>query len=66
MNNYENWVDNYIDILNIIFVEFLTIASNKGIIIKNNQEVFNDFCYMIYDNSKNNILYNPNNFDYIN
>jgi hypothetical protein len=66
MVNFDDWVDNYIDILNIIYNEFLTISANKGINIKNCQESFDNFCYMIYSNSRNERLHNQNNYDYIN
>lgn len=66
MINFDDWVNNYISILNTIFHEFLTISINKGITISNEQRAFNDFCYMIYSNSRNYKLYNPDNFEYIN
>ena len=37
MTYFDDWVDNYIDILNTIYYEFLTISINKGINIINNQ-----------------------------
>lgn len=66
MINFDDWFDNYIDILNIIYSEFLTISVNKGINIKNSQESFDHFCYMIYSNSRNERLHNQNDYDYLN
>lgn len=66
MINFDDWVNNYISILNTIFYEFLTISINKGITIPNEQKAFNDFCHMVYSNSRSSILYNPDDFEYIN
>lgn len=66
MTYFDDWVDNYIDILNTIYYEFLTISINKGINIINNQNTFDDFCLMIFSNSKNFRLHNPDNYEYIN
>ena len=63
---FDDWVDNYIDILNTIYYEFLTISVNNGINIINNQNTFDDFCKMIFCNSKNFRLHNPENYEYIN
>lgn len=62
---YEEWVDNYIDLLNTMFYDFLNISINRNITIPNEQRVFDDFCYMIYTNSNNFRLHNQNDFDYI-
>lgn len=63
---YEDWFDNYIDILHTMYYEFLTISYNEKINIIDNEDTFNDFCYMLFVNSKNFKLYNPDNFEYIN
>tara|TARA_Y200000002_G_scaffold372933_1_gene371349 strand:+ start:923 stop:1123 length:201 start_codon:yes stop_codon:yes gene_type:complete len=63
---FEDWIDNYIDILNITYYELLTISINKGINIIDNQKTFDDYCYMVYVNSRNYKLFDPNDFEYIN
>lgn len=63
---FEDWIDNYIDILNITYYELLTISKNRGINIINNQKTFDDYCYMVYVNSKNYKLFDPDDFEYIN
>ena len=66
MTYFDDWVDNYIDILNTIYYEFLTISINNGINIINNQDTFDDFCLMIFHNSRNFKLYDPDDYEYIN
>lgn len=63
---FEDWIDNYIDILNITYYELLTISINKGINIIDNQKTFDDYCYMVYVNSRNYKLFDPDDFEYIN
>ena len=65
MIDFNTWMDNYIDILNSMFGEILTISYNRNINIYNNQETFDDFCRMVYSNSKNLYLRNPEDLDYI-
>lgn len=65
MIDFDSWIDNYIDILNIMYGEILTISYNKNINIYNNQDTFNDFCKMIYCSSKNSYLINPDDFEYL-
>ena len=65
MIDFNTWMDNYIDILNSMFGEILTISYNRNMNIYNNQETFDDFCRMVYSNSKNLYLRNPEDLDYI-
>lgn len=64
MIGFTTWTNNYIDILNIIYTEFLKISMDNNITILDNS--FNDFCTMIYYSSQNIKLRNPDDFDYVN
>jgi hypothetical protein len=65
MNLYEEWINNYNQLLNIIYNNFLVISNKNRLHIINNQETFDNFCYMIYCNSRNIELKNTNLFDYV-
>ena len=65
MNFYEEWINNYNHLLNVIYNHFMIISSKNGLKIVNNQETFNNFCYMIYCNSRNDELKNAELFDYV-
>jgi|TARA_B110000483_G_scaffold43534_2_gene54377 hypothetical protein len=65
MIDFNTWIDNYIDVLNIMYGEILTISYNRNINIHNNQETFDDFCKMIYSSSKNLYLRNPEDYEFI-
>jgi hypothetical protein len=62
---YEEWVNNYNTLLNILYNNFLVISEKKGINFNNNNETFNHFCYMIYHNSQNRELKNAELFSYM-
>ena len=62
MNFYSDWITNYSTLLNTLFQHFLIISKKKGSSIYNNEETFNNFCYMIYNNSQNNELKNAELF----
>jgi hypothetical protein len=66
MIGFNNWINNYIDVLNNIYADFLIISSNNNINLPNNDDTFNNFCKMIYYSSQNISLKNPSDFDYIN
>ena len=65
MSFYEDWIINYNDLLNVIYNHFLIISTKNGLNIINNQETFDNFCYMIYNNSRNYELKNANLYDYV-
>ncbi len=65
MVDFDTWTDNYIDLLNTLYIEILNIAFVKNINLHDNQQTFDDFCYMLYSNSKNLYLRNQQNFDYV-
>ena len=62
---YEEWVNNYNTLLNILYNNFLVISEKKGINFNNNNETFNNFCYMTYHNSQNRELKNAELFSYM-
>ena len=62
---YEEWVNNYNTLLNILYNNFLVISEKKGINFNNNNEPVNNFCYMIYHNSQNRELKNAELFSYM-
>jgi hypothetical protein len=65
MIDFNTWIDNYIDVLNIMYGEILTISYNRNINIYNSQKTFDDFCKMIYSNSKNLYLRDPEDYEFI-
>ena len=65
MNLYEEWINNYNQLLNIIYNNFLVISNKNRLHIINNQETFDNVWYMIYCNSRNIELKNTNLFDYV-
>jgi len=50
-DNFINWYLNYEDDLQHLFMEFLNISYSNGISIDNNDENFNGFIIMIYNES---------------
>jgi len=66
MIGFNNWVNNYIDVLNTVYAEFLLISLNNNITMPDNDDTFNNFCKMIYYSGQNISLRNPDDFDYIN
>ena len=65
MISFDEWMDNYINILNKMYNEFINISDSNNIQIINNENTFHKFSYMIYNNSKNYKLYDERNFDYV-
>jgi hypothetical protein len=50
-DDFINWYLNYEDDLQHLFMEFLNISYSNGISIDNNDENFNGFIIMIYNES---------------
>ena len=66
MIGFNNWVNNYINVLNTVYTEFLLISLNNNITMPDNDTTFNNFCKMIYYSGQNISLRNPDDFDYTN
>ena len=47
MIGFNNWINNYVDVLNTIYAEFLLISMNNNITLPDNDDTFNNFCKMI-------------------
>jgi hypothetical protein len=57
------WYDHYEDLIRILYDDFISICSSSGIKIKYNQDSFNDFCCMMYNESKNEYLLDREEFE---
>ena len=61
--NIWKWYKHYEDLIKILYKDFIYISYNHGIDIKYNQNSFNDFCCMLYNESKNIHLLDKKYFD---
>jgi len=61
--NIWKWYEYYEDLIKILYKDFIYISCNHGIDIKYNQNSFNDFCCMLYNESKNIHLLDKKYFD---
>jgi hypothetical protein len=51
-NNFINWYLNYENDIKDLFIELLNISDSNGIFIDNNDENFNSFIIMMYNESQ--------------
>ena len=51
-NNFINWYLNYENDIKDLFMELLNISGSNGIFIDNNDENFNSFIIMMYNESQ--------------
>ena len=54
MINFNNWCEYYNPLIFYIYGEFLNICYNRGIIIIDSKETYDDFTYTLYNTSNNN------------
>lgn len=60
-----DWYEHYEDLIRILYNNFIYISTDFGLQIKYNQYSFNDFCCMLYNESKNTYLIPKGNFDFL-